>query len=266
MGIDVNSDTHFAPRLEPFVEAGVPFWVAPGTSSWNSLVGRLDNALANLADAAEAGREAGAGGFLVTDWGDNGHHQPLSVSFPPIAYGGAVAWCAATNRSLDVAGSVNRHLVRDATGRTGEALDALGRVAVRTGMTGRNSSPIAAALFPAQFHLVAGKPDPDALRAVIATLDHAVADLSHAEPNCPDGATVLDELAVAALLARAGARVLASRSGDIVAAGTARSRRAELVELIDQYRGTWLARSRPGGLDSSVAHFEALLAKLEADE
>ena len=99
LGIDPDADTHFAGRLAPFVESGRPFWVAPGTSTWNSIVGRLDNAVSNLADAAEAGTDAGAGGYLVTDWGDGGHHQPLWVSYPPLAYGGAVSWCLATNRA-----------------------------------------------------------------------------------------------------------------------------------------------------------------------
>lgn len=265
IGIDLNADTHFAPRLAPFAKSGVPFWVAPGTSSWNSLVGRLDSALANLADAAEAGLAAGANGFLVTDWGDNGHHQPPSVSFPPIAYGGAVGWCAAANRGLDVVAAVNRHLLADATGHAGAALDALGRVASRTGMIGRNSSPLAAALFPNQFHAIAGEPDPEAVREVVDTLDRAVADLARAEPSCVDAGTVLEELAVAARLARAGARALAARAGDDATAGTARARHAELTELVEQYRGTWLSRSHPGGLTASVAHFDAAFARLDED-
>ena len=59
----------------------MPFWVCPGTSSWNSLVGRWPNARANVLDAAESGLAAGARGFLLTDWGDNGHWQHLPVSF-----------------------------------------------------------------------------------------------------------------------------------------------------------------------------------------
>lgn len=42
-----------------FTEAGVPFYVCPGTSSWNSLVGRTDNALGNLLNAAENGLKQG---------------------------------------------------------------------------------------------------------------------------------------------------------------------------------------------------------------
>lgn len=50
-------------------EAGVPFYVCPGTSSWNSLIGRFPNALQNLAEAARHGCNHGAVGYLITDWG-----------------------------------------------------------------------------------------------------------------------------------------------------------------------------------------------------
>ncbi|HYI60663.1 MAG TPA: family 20 glycosylhydrolase [Acidimicrobiales bacterium] len=70
----------FAPQVAPLAKAGVPFWVAPGTSSWCSLVGRIDNARANLLDAALVGRAHDTEGYLVTDWGDGGHHQPPAAA------------------------------------------------------------------------------------------------------------------------------------------------------------------------------------------
>lgn len=72
-GADPGAHSGFTRNAAPFADAGVPFWVAPGTSSWNSLIGRLDNARANLLDAAHRATELGAGGLLITDWGDNGH-------------------------------------------------------------------------------------------------------------------------------------------------------------------------------------------------
>ncbi|MBK5223759.1 MAG: glycoside hydrolase [Acidimicrobiia bacterium] len=58
LGIDLSAPTDFASRLAPFADSGPDTWVVPGTSSWNSLVGRLDDARANLLDAARAGRAA----------------------------------------------------------------------------------------------------------------------------------------------------------------------------------------------------------------
>src|SRR5690606_38467231 len=56
-----------------FAENGVRCYVVPGTSSWNSLLGRTDSSLAILREAALYGRDNGGEGYLVTDWGDGGH-------------------------------------------------------------------------------------------------------------------------------------------------------------------------------------------------
>ncbi len=88
----------FAREAELFAKAGLPFYVCPGTSTWMTLIGRHDNALANLREAAKAGRAHGAVGFLNTDWGDGGHPQPLAVSCLPYLAGAALSWCA---RSFD---------------------------------------------------------------------------------------------------------------------------------------------------------------------
>ena len=65
--------------------AGIPFFVCPGTSSWNSICGRTDNMLMNVGSAIEHGKNHNASGVLMTDWGDNGHWQPLSAGFSRFA-------------------------------------------------------------------------------------------------------------------------------------------------------------------------------------
>ncbi len=78
--------------------SGLPLYVCPGTSTWMTLIGKHDNAFANLRRAAQAGRRNGAQGYLNTDWGNGGHPQPLAVSYPPYLLGAALSWCA---RSVD---------------------------------------------------------------------------------------------------------------------------------------------------------------------
>ncbi len=68
--------------------SGVPWWVCPGTSSWNSFAGRTENCLGNLRSAARSGMAHGATGFLNTDWGDNGHWQFLPGQLPRLRRGG----------------------------------------------------------------------------------------------------------------------------------------------------------------------------------
>lgn len=261
LGIDLAAPTDFASRLAELPASGAATWVAAGTSSWSSLVGRLDNATANLLDAARTGRDAGVAGLLVTDWGDGGHHQPPSVSDPALLYGGAVAWCAESNADLDVAAAVDRHVALDPTGTIGRVLATIGTVHARTGMVARNLSPLVAALFPHQPNLTGGQADPDAVAEVIATLESAADDLRRARPTAPDGATIVDELDVAIGLARHGALRLAAAAGGPDPGPAAMH--ADLAALIARYRDTWLARSRPGGLADSAAHLERTLATYE---
>ncbi len=101
-----------------FESAGVPFYVCPGTSSWNSLAGRTDNALGNLVNAAENGLKHGASGYLNTDWGDNGHWQVPSVSWLGLAAGAAFGWCLKSNVDLAAPQVVSRFAFDDPSGST----------------------------------------------------------------------------------------------------------------------------------------------------
>jgi hypothetical protein len=70
---------------------GRTFWVCPGTSSWNTLFPRIENAIGNIRTFVRDGLAAGASGMLLTDWGDYGHYQLLSLSWYPYLFGAAVA-------------------------------------------------------------------------------------------------------------------------------------------------------------------------------
>ena len=91
-----EADHPFDREAALFAKAKIPFYVCPGTSTWQTLIGRHDNALANLRAAAKAGRKHGAIGYLITDWGDGGHPQPLAVSYLPYLAGASLSWCAKT--------------------------------------------------------------------------------------------------------------------------------------------------------------------------
>ena len=87
-----EADHPFADQCARLAACGRQFWVCPGTSSWNSFGGRLQNAVGNLASAATAGLDAGARGLLITDWGDHGHLQPPAIAELPLSIGAGFAW------------------------------------------------------------------------------------------------------------------------------------------------------------------------------
>jgi hypothetical protein len=257
-GIDRASFAGFASHVDAFARSGLPYWVCPGTSSWNSLIGRLANARGNLLDAAEVGLARGASGYLITDWGDNGHLQPPSVSFPPLAYGAAVSWCLAANRDLDLAAVLDAFVFEDGARLLGAALETLGGAYRGTGKHALNGSPLFTDLLQGGLLGSFGTADAAGVRRTIESLDGAIEALGRARPAGPDGAVVVRELQQAARLARHGAYRIARAAG-LPCPPDAELRR-DLEGAIAEQRACWALRARPGGLADSVARLEATLA------
>ena len=124
-----EADHPFAEHLALFAQAGLEFYVCPGTSSWNSIAGRTDNAIGNLARAAREGKAAGAAGLLITDWGDHGHLQPLCVSWLGLLAGAGFAWNVADAErpeALDLPRLLDQHAFGDSAHVLGRAAYELG--------------------------------------------------------------------------------------------------------------------------------------------
>jgi len=240
LGLPDDFHRGFAAHVRSFAETGFPFWVAPGTSTWNSLIGRWSNARANILDAAVVGRDRAAGGLLLTDWGDNGHLQPLLVSLLPMAYAAGVAWCAEANHAVDVTSVVDR--VGAAPG-LGGLLARLGDAHLGTGVASVNASGLFAALDPTRPSPLVGRGDPAGLRATADLLEGCLADAQ--DLDRPD-------LVAAVRLARHGAWRLAARGGAPVVDDAELA--ADAAALPELHREGWLASSRPGGLEDSLRH------------
>lgn len=265
----------FAQHGSKFAAAGIPFHVVPGTSSWNSLLGRTDNALANLRRAAEGGLANGATGFLVTDWGDNGHWQFLPVSFAPFAYGAAVSWACEANRDIPLAKALDAHVFLDAAGRMGQAALDLGNAHLKTGVLLGNSSVFHALL--QRDHLVPPSQSQfkamttESAESAMAALDDGFARMRQSAMGRDDAALILDEYETNVALARIGLRLGRERiiNGDVGIAELPAAIRAAIAAELDQtmarYRKLWLARSRPGGLAESIGRMQALQDRLGGD-
>jgi hypothetical protein len=125
-----------------FAKAKIPFYICPGTSTWQTLVGKHDNALANLRAAAKAGNKFGATGFLITDWGDGGHPQPLAVSWPMFAAGAALAWNSKTFDKSKLVPVLSRDVFDDSSGKIAEAGFKLGFAHQKLGVNAPNETPL----------------------------------------------------------------------------------------------------------------------------
>ncbi len=261
-----EADHPFAERAERLAATGRPFWLSPGTSSWNSLVGRVTNMVANVRSAAEVATATGAEGVLATDWGDNGHLQYLPVSEPGFAYAAATTWCATANVDLDLGAVLSRHTFADATGSLARGLLALGDAHRLVTPQVANNSILVLHLLSPRFRMgegiTAGLEAGD-LDAVEATIAAAHADVVASASQRADAGLVQREVDASAalldLLVRdARARLRAGGRLEDVDSGVRARLAEELGGLIETHRSNWLARNRPGGLDDSAGRLHAL--------
>lgn len=262
-----EADHPFDAQCRTWAERGLPFYVCPGTSSWCSFGGRTSNCLANLRNAAAAGRRHGGVGYLITDWGDFGHRQYLPVSYLGFLYGAAVSWCGRSNEGLDVARALSRHAFNNADGDGGRLWCDLGRVHELSGIQRPNRTVLFDCLrFAAD--------DPRAVegltRKTVRVMREAVEDLlaraARWRPGGTEGDLVKGELQATAVVLRHACRRAAYLLGGGRRRKTVAGRRrlaAEMRGIIDRHRRLWRARNRPGGLAESLSYFLRNLGEYE---
>lgn len=266
-----GADYSFKPNCEKHAAAGIEFWVCPGTSTWNSFVGRAVNAIHNPVRAAKEGLETGATGLLNTDWGDNGHHQFLPVSYMGYLVGAACSWNAsAENTKIDlIQRALDLFAFQDSAGVMGRVAYELANSYTKIGKRVPNSTMPFWLLIPGRWspeQLLEGVTEEE-LDAVIDCVREAVRDMRRAKMKRADAQLIKDEFACGAALVELGCRIgkmhLASWAGKSVL----RERKAiasKLEETIGEYERLWLARNRQGGLTDSVGRLRKALERLRA--
>ncbi|MDP8944618.1 MAG: family 20 glycosylhydrolase [Actinomycetota bacterium] len=255
-----EADHPFDEHGAEFARSGIPFFVCPGTSSWNTIAGRTSNSLANIRNATENGLRHGASGLLNTDWGDNGHTQYLPVSYLGFAAGAAMPWCYETNRDEDFVAALDLHAFHDAARVMGRLSHDLGDAHKKAGPAPHNSTVL--------FHLLTQAPDlavPDgvtveSLRQAGEHINSVVGPLESARMDREDADLTRDEFANAArMMLHACNRGTAMLEGTIDSVGRREELASEMRTILGEHRRLWISRSRGGGLqDSESALVERL--------
>jgi len=242
----------FKKECEQVAAQKIPFYVCPGTSSWNSITGRVTNATTNLASAARNGLKYGAEGYLVTDWGDYGHHQYLPISYPGFLMGACQAWNSKGSRDLDVRLGLDRMFFNDPTGATSSLIIELGEVLDLAPSKLRNASIFNKLLFwgmAQEPSATCSIPDQQ-LEACESALGDIRSRIDTINPGV-DGDLVRGELLNAVEMAAHGIHRLQYFRGAQLSREYLRD---NLSRIIGRHEALWLSRNRPGGLRESAGH------------
>jgi hexosaminidase len=255
-----EADHPFDEHGAEFARSGIPFFVCPGTSSWNTIAGRTSNCLDNIRNATENGLRHGAVGLLNTDWGDNNHMQYLPVSYLGFAAGAAMPWCNEANRDEDFIAALDVHAFRDAARVMGTLSHDLGDAHKKAGPAPHNSTVL--------FHLLTQAPDlavPDgvtveSLGQAGEHINSVVEPLERARMDREDADLIRGEFANAArMMLHACNRGTAMLEGTLDSAEKREDLASEMRTIIGEHRRLWTARSREGGLQDSVRALEERL-------
>jgi hypothetical protein len=260
----------FAEHGRLFAQSGVPFYVCAGTSSWNTIAGRTNNAIGNLQNAARNGRQHGAVGFLNTDWGDNGHWQPLPVSLLGFAVGAALSWADEANRGLDVPAALSRYAFRDEASVIGQLVYDLGNVYEITQIPSFNGTAFFYGLLANLDEMInADEPAAEAaarvanLQKAVTAVDDIISRLPSASIRRDDSVLLQREFIWAADMVKHGCRRLIWAIGRAQGDEDIPLRQALAAEaalLVAEYEWVWHGRNRPGGFQESVARLEKMAA------
>ncbi len=222
---------------------GRSYLIAPGTSTWQSFTGRLDNALTNQVEAVSAAIKHQAQGVLITSWGDNGNHQPWPTQWLPLASGLAQAWCFAANQKGDfdkacaILGNLNNE---DAT-LTATVLQHIGRLDSAIQKSIRNKSLTWELLTTSKENLseVLKEVSPSELNDSLDLLEKGLQLAKDISDECVRSEIILGIDCATAGIRRAQGKPLDSQERD---------------RLVAEYKRVWLKRARVGGLDESLSN------------
>jgi hypothetical protein len=264
---------HDFERVRLLRENGIPFLAAAGTSGWNTLFPRVENALANIRGYAEAAKRNGAEGLLVTEWGDGGHGNLLGNAIFGFAFGAQAAWGRSDLDGRDFERAFSRNLFSDASGAAGRLYRRLGGLHA-TGFDHFNHSPLKSLFFDdlaeAKF---TSKAKPRVLESTLRHLRRVAADFRREEDKLERRPSEREELRYAieaSILAAekglAGIEYLSAKESAIagrksLASELRRLSRAQ-ARLKRELRRLWLARNRPDGFEKMASQYDTSLRGL----
>ncbi len=245
--------------IHPFEEetahlgsSDLQYYVCPGTSSWNSIGGRTENMLGNIRKAASMGKRNDAVGLLTTDWGDNGHLQPLVASFPGFAFGSACAWNQ--DKEIDLSTTLDLHVFQNEG--WGQLLLDIGNLDQAFDIYIHNQSVLFQILNEDEsFIRKIENLNLESLQVSLTKAIHLQQAFKALKKDHPIERTIMEEVGwVLKMLIHACHRGQAILLGD-----TLDNLHKEALELRTQHKELWHIRNRPGEYVLSRKSFDSMI-------
>lgn len=253
---------------ETMNQLGLSYYVCPGTSSWNSICGRTDNTLENLKNAARNGKKNKALGYLVTDWGDHGHLQPLPVSYLGFLAGADLSWNSESDLS-NLTQLLSFYAFQDTTNKMGSIAFDLGNVYNKLGYYFSNNSGLFLILVFCGFEfgkMALEKTSIENLKKAKEAIVNIIKALDNVKMTRKDAKLIKLEYRwatdILSLACDLGVTQLESGIEKPITE-LENSFREELkktlTDLIERHQEIWLQRNRPGGLQDSVKRLQRVV-------
>ncbi|MGC8902989.1 MAG: beta-N-acetylhexosaminidase [Fervidobacterium sp.] len=261
-----EADHPFDEKCKLFADSGIPFYVCPGTSTWNTFIGRSDNAIENIKNAIINGKKYGAIGVLLTDWGDNGHPQHLPLSWIGFSYAALLSWNSQIE-DTDIGWflkSVNVNIFETSV-PLAELIYRLGSLHNQLFYAPNGTPFFYAFLYPERFSTK--NIDIEKLKQVSSELDEIISNLKQNENHIPN---IIRQLINNIDFARLGLNVMEFLAvyKDIQAVPQLEwsSFEERLNEVLEYYRQIWLEQNRVGGLKQSIEKLTRILRVRQGDK
>ncbi len=243
----------FGKQCQVFGDSGIPFYVAPGTSTWNSLGGRIQNSLLNIEEACQQAVNHGAQGMLLTDWGDFGHHQFPFTSYHAIIEASALSWNQSSSGEYDLDDAVDSTFLLGTSSATAKAIIELSKI-VNSFQYKPDNRTLLNDLLMSNGQKLKDQLGHTSARELKQGRERLCEFISLTEAGKPSWKT--NDLVTRELLFTSELLEFATRKGLKAFSEVDGDLQEDKGRLVGDYKSLWLARNRPGGLDESAAYLE----------
>lgn len=254
-GYDANHPFH--ERIARLRQHGHTCWVAPGTSAWDSLAGRIPTMQANVDAAIQAIQQHQIPGIVMCEWGNAGHIHQYPICWPGFVYAALRSWHP--DQSVDTVSALS-HII----GNRG-----LAEATYRIGSLDRHFWPVFTQsgivadllVHPAHINdMVSRGLTNDMLIAVATECDEVIALCRHYTQTV-DSHLWAREISVTAQWMQVAVAHTQHTLGWPTAINNVQYQ-SLVTDLLNTYADIWLARNRIGGLRDSHAKLQALVQRM----